>query len=161
MRNFYLSFLPMWETSVSAFCPCEKLLSQLFAHVRNFYLSFLPMWETSVSHDHLHSLLVLGTIHLKVVASSLVETPTPQVRFPYPAWTLMMDSYILLAGCKKGMLPRVHVWSWPYHLPFWDNLQTLRLVSGSFVFLPLVWVCYHSDDKSELTDIRVLPPGSQ
>ena len=29
-------------------------------------------------------------------ASSLVEIPTPRVRFPYPTWTLMMDCYILL-----------------------------------------------------------------
>ena len=65
--------------------------------------------------------LVLGTIHLLVgekepimsqsmqdreispsgyefqpgtqQASSLVEIPTQRVRFPYPAWALMMDSY--------------------------------------------------------------------
>ena len=28
-------------------------------------------------------------------ALSLVEIPSPRVRFPYPAWTLMMDSYNL------------------------------------------------------------------
>ena len=27
-------------------------------------------------------------------ALSLVEIPTPRVRFPYPTWTLMMDCYI-------------------------------------------------------------------
>ena len=26
-------------------------------------------------------------------ASSLVEIPTPRVRFPYPTWTLMMNCY--------------------------------------------------------------------
>ena len=28
-------------------------------------------------------------------ASSLVEIPTPRVRFTYPTWTLMMDCYNL------------------------------------------------------------------
>ena len=28
-------------------------------------------------------------------ASSLVEIPTPRVRFPYPTWTVMMDRYNL------------------------------------------------------------------
>ena len=28
-------------------------------------------------------------------ASSLVEILTPRMNFPYPTWTLMMDSYIL------------------------------------------------------------------
>ena len=84
------------------------------------------MWETSISHDHEVDLRVIGTIRLKVgekesimsksmqdreisalgvgistrdsATSSLVEIPTPRVRFSYPAWTFIMDSYILCRG---------------------------------------------------------------
>ena len=62
-------------------------------------------------------MLILGTIHLKAgekqsilsqsmqdrETSSLVEIPTPRGRFPYPAWTLMMDSYILQANIHSGI----------------------------------------------------------
>ena len=86
-RECIFSYLCLYEIG---FCPCEKLLS----------------------HDHCSppfNLLVQGTIHLKVgekesimsqsmqdmeiSTSSLVEIPTPRVRFPYPAWTLIMDYY--------------------------------------------------------------------
>ena len=43
-------------------------------------------------------------------ASSLVEIPTPWVRFPYPAWTLMMGSYNPLyeaRGNCRNFLTRV------------------------------------------------------
>ena len=33
-------------------------------------------------------------------ASSLVEIPTPRVRFPYPTWTLMTDCYNLKTSLR-------------------------------------------------------------
>ena len=93
-----LPFSPTFTYMYYAFCPCGKNLSHI-------------------------TTLVLGTIHLKMgkeesimnksmqdreispegqefqpgtrLSSSLVEIPTSRVRFPYPAWALMIDSYNL------------------------------------------------------------------
>ena len=118
-----------------------------FSHLCLYEIGFLSMWETSISHDHCSppfNLLVLGTILLKVgekesimsvhagsgnfthgvgissrtqQAWSLVEIPTPRVRFPYPAWTLMMDSYILPCTCVCSVSLK------PFEILLWNFSQ--------------------------------------
>ena len=94
----------------------------IFSHLCLYEIGFLRMWETSISYDHEADPLVLGTIHSKVwEKESAMSQPIqdreisprgrnfnqgckprpwlkflPRVRFPYPAWTLMMDSYVLM-----------------------------------------------------------------
>ena len=103
-------------------CVWEKCWKVIFSHLCLYKIGFLPMWETSISYNHKVDWLVLGKIHLNwekknpswaspcrigkshsrgrnfnqaLQASSLVEIPIPRMRFPYPVWTLMTDSFIL------------------------------------------------------------------
>ena len=92
------------------FLPPLPISNRLFAHVRNFYLTWPCIGP-----------LVLGTIHVKVREKEFIISQSiqdreirnfiqglslvpswnsyPSVRFPYPAWQLMMDSYSLFCFC--------------------------------------------------------------
>ena len=60
--------------------------------------AYMVMWDRGFSHGQNACLIQAKVGEFQQgtrQASSLVEIPTPRVRFPYPAWTFMMDSYIL------------------------------------------------------------------
>ena len=113
-----------------------------FSHLCPYEIGFLPMWETSISHDNVtpgNNPLKGGKtrIHHEPIHASLVpgEILTPRVRFPYPAWTLMMDSYILdCVHCSQGLFRlesihslRLFIW---YQCTVFDLITALTTISA-------------------------------